>query len=61
MFSLAEPAANHGSGMQGAFRLYPTPKYERERESEREGHAPPVRQGSISAVFSGVPSAGMNT
>ena len=36
LLSLAEPPANHSSGMQGAFRLYPTPKYERERGRERE-------------------------
>ncbi len=36
LLSLAELPANHGSGMQGAFRLYPTPKYERERERKGE-------------------------
>jgi len=32
LFSLAAPLANHSSATQGAFRLYPTPKYERETE-----------------------------
>lgn len=35
LLSLAKPSANHSSRMQGAFRLFPTPKYERERERKR--------------------------
>lgn len=32
MLSLAAPPANHSSGTQGAFRLYPTPKHGTERQ-----------------------------
>lgn len=31
VLSLAEPPANHRPGRQGAFRIFPTPKYETEQ------------------------------
>lgn len=34
---LGKPWTNQSRGMQGAFRLYPTPKYVREKERERRG------------------------